>query len=130
MNRTIADSKGYDVVCMSFGKELEKGIKVVKAGKKDTFIEAESKELKTGKSKLYENNKLEEETGNIIVNFAEYKQAKYNNENRPTEYSLEMAEENGIIKSFMKEQAKREGKLVEFEEENKRRTKIDSEQVI
>ena len=47
MNRTIADSQGYDVVCMSFGKEQERGIEVVEADKKDSFI-IESMEIKTG----------------------------------------------------------------------------------
>lgn len=45
MNRTIEDSKGYDVVCMSFGKEKEKGIDVVEAGKKDSFL-IETMEIK------------------------------------------------------------------------------------
>ena len=39
MNRTIEDSKNYDVVCMSFGKEKQRGIEVIKAGKKDSFLE-------------------------------------------------------------------------------------------
>lgn len=119
MNRTIEDSKkGYDIVCMSYSKEKQrgKGIKVVKAGKKDSFIEADSKELKTKNSELFENNKLEEETGNIIVNFADYKKAKENNENRITEFAIEKA-----IK---------EGRLVKIEEAKKKRAKTDNEQVI
>lgn len=92
MSRTIEDSKNFDVVCMSFGKEKQKGIKVVKAGKKDCFKEAtESKDLKTENSKLYKNNNLEEEEGNVIVNFADYKKAKENNENRITEFAVEKA---------------------------------------
>lgn len=39
MNQTTADSqKDYDVICMSFGKQLEKGIEVVEAGEKDSFL--------------------------------------------------------------------------------------------
>ena len=39
MNRTIEDSKGFDIVCMSFGKEPEREIEVVEAGEKDTRID-------------------------------------------------------------------------------------------
>lgn len=39
MNRTIEDSRNYDVVCMSFGKEKERGIEVIQAGEKDSFLE-------------------------------------------------------------------------------------------
>ena len=45
MNQTIADSKGFDIVCMSFGKERERGIEVVGAGKKDSFL-TETMEIK------------------------------------------------------------------------------------
>ncbi len=45
MNRTIADSRDYDVVCMSFGKENQKGIEVVEAGEKDSFL-TETMEIK------------------------------------------------------------------------------------
>ena len=109
MNRTIEGSKGCDIICMSFGKEKErgKGIKVVKAGKKDTFIEAESKEFNVGDSKLFENNKLEQENGAVIINFADYKQAKNNNENRITEFAVAKARI-----------------------EEKRKSKTDKEQVI
>ena len=52
MSRTIEDSKkGFDVVCMSFGKERERGIEVVEADKKDSFI-IESMEIKTGNCSL------------------------------------------------------------------------------
>lgn len=47
MNQTTADSqKDYDVICMSFGKPLEKGIEVVEAGEKDSFLK-ETMEIKT-----------------------------------------------------------------------------------
>ena len=39
MSQTSGDSKNYDVVCISFGKENEKGIKVTEAKKKDSFLE-------------------------------------------------------------------------------------------
>lgn len=115
MNRTIEDSKGFDIVCMSFGKEQEKGIKLVKAGKKDSFIEADSMEIKAGDCELLENGNLEKENGNIIVNFADYKQAKENNNNRITEFAIQ--------------QAKREGKLVDFNNVNKRKNQEDSERI-
>lgn len=116
MNRTIEDSKGFDIVCMSFGKEQEKGIKVVKAGKKDSFIEADLMEIKAENSKLLENGNLEKENGNIIVNFADYKQAKENNNSKITEFAIE--------------KAKREGKLVDLNDKvSKRRNKEDSERI-
>ena len=77
MNRTIEDSKGFDIVCMSFGKEPEREIEVVEAGEKDSFLK-ETMEIKTGNCELLKNGNLEMETGNIIVNFADYKQAKHN----------------------------------------------------
>mgnify|MGYP003309265245 CR=1 FL=1 len=39
MNRTIEDSKQFDVVCMSFGKERERGIEVESSGEKDSLFE-------------------------------------------------------------------------------------------
>ena len=45
MNRTIEDSQEYDVVCMSFGKEKQKGINVEQAGQKDSFL-SETMEIK------------------------------------------------------------------------------------
>ena len=48
MNRTTEDSKKeFDIVCMSFGKEKEKGIEVVEAGEKDSFLN-EIMEIKAG----------------------------------------------------------------------------------
>ena len=41
-----------------------------------------------------------------------------------------MSEEKGIEKNFIKEKAKREGSLVEFNEEKKRRKQKDIEQVM
>jgi len=51
MNRTIEDSKEFDIVCMSFGKEKERGIEVVEAGQKDSFL-LETMEIKTTKATL------------------------------------------------------------------------------
>lgn len=114
MNRTTADSKAeeFDIVCMSFGKEPQKGIEVVEAGQKDSFLK-ETMEIKAGNCKLLKNGNLEMETGNIIVNFADYKQAKNNNESKITKLALE--------------KAKREGKIIDL---NKRRIQNDTEQVI
>ena len=53
MNRTIEDSREFDVVCMSFGKEQEKEVEVVEADKKDSFI-VESMEIKAGNCTLDE----------------------------------------------------------------------------
>lgn len=124
-------SKKFDIIVdfVSWKEENKKELVVETAGEKDNIL-SESKEIPTGNSKIYENGNLEKENGNIIVNFADYKQAKENNENRPTEHSIHMSEEKGIEKNFIKEKAKREGSLVEFNEEKKRRKQKDIEQVM
>ena len=53
MSQTSGDSKNYDVVCISFGKENEKGIKVTEANKKDSFLE-QTMEIPVGTSELAE----------------------------------------------------------------------------
>lgn len=54
MNQTIADSQKFDIVCMSFGKEIEKGIQVENSGHKSNLFEA--MEIKVGKCTLKDMN--------------------------------------------------------------------------
>ena len=124
-------SRKFDrVVDFVSGKEEnKKELAVETAGEKDNIL-SESKEIPTGNSKIYENGNVETENGNIIINFGDFQIVKNNNENRPTEHSIDMAKQKGIEKNFMKEKAKREGNLVEFNEEKKRRKQKDIEQVM
>ena len=122
--------KFYIVVdFVSWKEENKKELAVETAGEKDNIL-SESKEIPTGNSKIYENGNVETENGNIIINFGDFQIVKNNNENRPTEHSIDMAKQKGIEKNFMKEKAKREGNLVEFNEEKKRRKQKDIEQVM
>lgn len=124
-------SRKFDIVVdfVSWKEENKKELAVETAGEKDNIL-SESKEIPTGNSKIYENGNVETENGNIIINFGDFQIVKNNNENRPTEYSIDMAKQKGIEKNFMKEKAKREGNLVEFNEEKKRRKQKDIEQVM
>ena len=67
MNRTIADSKKFDVVCMSFGKEQERGIEVVEADKKDSFI-MDSMEIKAVSCKLSDMEFSKDQRAELIEN--------------------------------------------------------------
>ena len=124
-------SRKFDIVVdfVSWKEENKKELAVESAGEKDNIL-SESKEIPTGNSKIYENGNVETENGNIIINFGDFQIVKNNNENRPTEHSIDMAKQKGIEKNFMKEKAKREGNLVEFNEEKKRRKQKDIEQVM
>lgn len=124
-------SRKFDIVVdfVSWKEENKKELAVETAGEKDNIL-SESKEIPTGNSKIYENGNVETENGNIIINFGDFQIVKNNNENRPTEHSIDMAKQKGIEKNFMKEKAKREGNLVEFNEEKKRRKQKDIEQVM
>ena len=75
MNRTIEDSKEFDVVCMSFGKEQERGIEVVEADKKDSFI-IESMEIKAGNCTLDDMKVSREQQKLLRENRAARKTAK------------------------------------------------------
>lgn len=87
MNRTIEDSKQFDVVCMSFGKEKQKEINVVESGEKDSFLE-QTMDIKAENSELLENGNLKTESGKSIIKFADYAQAKNNKESRITEFAI------------------------------------------
>ncbi len=75
MNRTTADSQGYDVVCMSFGKNLEKGIEVEAIGEKDSFLK-ETMEIKAGKCTASDMNFSKEQMAQLMQNRKARKTAK------------------------------------------------------
>ena len=105
MNRTTADSRDYDVVCMSFAKEKQRGIEVVEAGEKDNLFE-ENMIIHTENSEILENGTMKTEAGKII-NFA---QVKENKDKRMTSFAIEKAKREGKIKDFMKQKATRKEK--------------------
>lgn len=101
MSQTSGDSKNYDVVCISFGKENEKGIQVTEANKKDSFLE-QTMEIQAVPCDLGE-----------VVNFENYKKIAENNQKRLTAHALEMAKKRGNkaeILNYNLERAKIEGK--------------------
>ena len=49
MNQPTADSQKFDIVCMSFGENIEKGIEVKSSGEKDSLFE--TMEIKAGDCK-------------------------------------------------------------------------------
>jgi len=55
----------FDMVCMSFGKEKERGLKVVQGASKNSIFDEEIL-IKAEDGILRENNTLESATGNII----------------------------------------------------------------
>ena len=117
MSQTSGDSKNYDVVCISFGKENEKGIKITEANKKDSFLE-QTMEIKAVTCKLAE-----------VISFENYKEIIEKNKCRLTEHALEMAEERknkAEIISYNLERAKREEKVVDINK-RKRNKKADRE---
>lgn len=118
MNHTIEDSKNYDVVCISFGKEKERGIEVTENGSKDSFLE-QTMEIKAKSSELQSNGRLK---GNNIHKFNDYKKLKENNKNRLTKHALEMAiargEEKQII-NYNLARAKKQRKVVDIKVKRK-----------
>lgn len=67
MSQTSGDSKNYDVVCMSFGKENERGIEVVEANKKDSFLE-QTMEIQAVECSMDEMNLSKEQKQKVLEN--------------------------------------------------------------
>lgn len=67
MSQTSGDSKSYDVVCISFGKENEKGIQVTEANKKDSFLE-QTMEIQAVTCSMDEMNFSREQKQKILEN--------------------------------------------------------------
>ena len=55
----------FDILCMSFGKENERGLKVVQGASKNSIFDEEMV-IKAENGTLRENNTLESANGNII----------------------------------------------------------------
>ncbi len=127
MNQTNGDSK-VDIVFMSSRKEKEPGIKVRSAGKKDNIL-GENMVFSVGNAEILKNGTIKTELGQIIAQKANYAQVKENNENRPTEHSLEVARKEGKIKNFMKSKAERERKMVDLNKAKTRKQKEDAQEL-
>lgn len=55
----------FDIVCMSFGKEKERGLKVVQGASKNSIFDEEMT-IKVENGVLRKNNTLQSENGNVI----------------------------------------------------------------
>ena len=55
----------FDIVCLSFGKDKEKGLKVVQGASKNSIFD-EKMDIRAERSSLRENDTLELDNGNII----------------------------------------------------------------
>lgn len=92
MSRTIADSKNYDIVFLSYQKEEGKELEVENFGEKDNqFIE--SMNIKAGKAELLKDGTLVTENGKI-ANFTDYKEIKEINEKKITKFAIEKRKES------------------------------------
>lgn len=67
MSQTSGDSKNYDIVCISFVKENERGIKVTEANRKDSFLE-QTMEIKAVTCSMDEMNFSREQKQKILEN--------------------------------------------------------------
>lgn len=60
-----SSAMNFDILCMSFGKENERGLKVVQGASKNSIFDEEMV-IKAENGTLRENNTLESANGNII----------------------------------------------------------------
>lgn len=97
----------FDIVCMSFGKENERGLKVIQGASKNSIFNEEML-IKAEDGKLMENNTLKTENGNII---------------KFEEKAFEKLKENRKLKA-------EKGTIVNFEERKTRRTSRADREII
>ena len=64
--------KNFEFDCLTFGKDKEKGLKVIQGASKSTIFD-EKLEINTHEGDLNSNNELESETGKFI----QYKEGTY-----------------------------------------------------
>lgn len=82
MKPTTEGSNKIDIVCMSFGKEKQKGLIVEAGGEKSTIFN-DSMTITTEKSELIENDTLKTEDGKIIkLSQGTYKEIKSREETK------------------------------------------------
>ena len=55
----------FDIVCLSFGKDKERGLKVVQGASKNSVFD-EKMEIKAEKGELRDNDTLQSENGKIV----------------------------------------------------------------
>lgn len=102
MKPTTEGSKdNYEMICISFGKEKQRGLKVERGSKKENIFD-ETMFLNAENGELMENNTLKLANGNII-NFEEraFKTVKRNRK---------MKEQNGVVYNFEVEKKARNSK--------------------
>lgn len=95
----------FDMVCMSFGKEKERGLKVVQGASKNSIFDEEM-EIRAEISEIREDNTVKTANGNII---------------KFEEKAYEIVKENRDL-------VKQKGTIINFEErKTKRKSKTDRE---
>lgn len=92
----------FDMVCMSFGKENERGLKVVQGASKNSIFDEEM-EIRAEISEIREDNTVKTANGNII-NFEE-KAFETVKENR------QLVKEKGTIINFEERKTKRKSRM-------------------
>ena len=101
----------FDIVCMSFGKGKERGLKVIQGAQKNSIFNEEMF-INVEDGCLKENNTVQSANGNIIK-FEEkaFETVKRNRKQKA---------ENGIIFNFEEISARKKGKIVEIATEKKK----------
>lgn len=106
----------FDMVCMSFGKEQERGLKVVQGAAKNSIFN-EDMELKAEDGILRENDTIESASGKIV----EFKKGTY----KKVKQNRKMKSEKGIILNYEEKVARKSNKIVSYEEEVTKKSNID-----
>lgn len=103
MKPTTEGSKvdNFDMVCMSFGKEQERGLKVVQGAAKNSIFN-EDMELRTEDGQLNENDTIELANGKII----EFKKGAY----KRIKQNRKMKAERGMILNYEEKVARKSKK--------------------
>lgn len=111
----------FDIVCMSFGKENKRGLKVVEGAEKNSLFN-EDMIIKTEDGELKENNTLQLENGNIIK-FEERAFAKLQ-ENRKSK------QENGIVINYEENIKKKKTTRVSGKTKSSNKNLVDLEDML
>lgn len=103
MKPTTEGSKvdNFDMVCMSFGKEQERGLKVVQGAAKNSIFN-EDMELRAEDGQLNENDTIELSNGKII----EFKKGAY----KRIKQNRKMKAERGMILNYEEKVARKSKK--------------------
>lgn len=97
----VSKAINFDMVCMSFGKEKERGLKVVQGASKNSIFNEEML-INAEDGELMENDTIKTANGKIVeLKKGAYKRIKQNRK---------MKEQNGVIYNFEIEKKSRNNK--------------------